>query len=83
MWDVVAERGLARLRAHTDQITGVAFLDRVDALVSTSKDGGLRVWSLTTLHCCQFVPNHVGARCLLYVTCCSNTYSSCTARITC
>ena len=43
VWDVAAETGLFRLRGHRGQITDVAFVDRLNKLVSSSKDEQVRV----------------------------------------
>ncbi|ANB15252.1 Dip2p [Sugiyamaella lignohabitans] len=64
VWDLVAEVGLYRLRSHRDQITSVAFLgggESVDEpyLLSTSKDGMIKLWSLDIQHC---VETHVAHR---------------------
>ena len=57
VWDVVAERGVVRLKGHRDAVTGLMLLDSPALghhhLVSSSKDGTLRVWDLTTQHCVQ------------------------------
>jgi U3 small nucleolar RNA-associated protein 12 len=68
LWDIVAETGLVRLRAHTDQITGLAFLPETredglkgrDLLVSAGKDGLVKVWDLTTAFCCETHVAHRG-----------------------
>jgi U3 small nucleolar RNA-associated protein 12 len=68
LWDIVAETGLVRLRAHTDQITGLAFLPEAredglkgrDLLVSAGKDGLVKVWNLTTAFCCETHVAHRG-----------------------
>lgn len=69
LWDIVAETGLVRLRAHTDQITGLAFLPESqredelrgrDLLVSAGKDGLVKVWDLTTAFCCETHVAHRG-----------------------
>jgi U3 small nucleolar RNA-associated protein 12 len=69
LWDIVAETGLVRLRAHTDQITGLAFLPESqeqgalrerDFLISAGKDGLVKVWDLTTSFCCETHVAHRG-----------------------
>ena len=70
LWDIVAEEGIVRLRAHQDQITGLAFLTPPsnvdeggyvpgDFLVSTGKDGLIKLWDLSTNFC---VETHVAHR---------------------
>ena len=62
VWDVVAESGLTRLRGHRDQITDVVIIDGKmhksaelfgRKVVSTSKDGYVKVWDLGTRACTQ------------------------------
>ena len=62
VWDVAAESGLTRLRGHRDQITDCALVERKRAksadlfnrfLVTTSKDGYVKVWDLGTRACTQ------------------------------
>jgi U3 small nucleolar RNA-associated protein 12 len=69
LWDIVTETGLVRLRAHTDQITGLGFLpiepreDGLrgrDLLVTAGKDGLVKVWDLTTAFCCETHVAHRG-----------------------
>ena len=58
VWDVVAESGLFRLKSHHDAITGVAFVPRQHDtyyLVSTAKDGFLKLWDLQLQHCIETV----------------------------
>ena len=56
-WDVVAERGVVRLKGHRDAVTGLALLENAELghahLVSASKDGTVKVWSLPSQHCTQ------------------------------
>ena len=40
------------------QVTGLGFLDRSNRLVSCSKDSYLKVWELTTQHCCQTIAGY-------------------------
>lgn len=75
MWDVAGEAGLYRLRGHKDQVTAVAFGPTPAAavastsaaaaagpakLVTSSKDGYVKVWDLETQHCVQTVTGHRG-----------------------
>ena len=62
VWDVAAESGVTRLRGHRDQITDCAFVDLRGhrsaelfgrMLVTTSKDGYVKVWDLGTRACTQ------------------------------
>ncbi|KAK9365942.1 WD40-repeat-containing domain protein [Lipomyces kononenkoae] len=75
VWDLISEVGLCRLRSHKDQITGLEFVQSIgDAtemkadeedmsasnwLVSTSKDGFIKLWDLASQHC---VETHVAHR---------------------
>ncbi|KAK9249245.1 WD40-repeat-containing domain protein [Lipomyces tetrasporus] len=75
VWDLISEVGLYRLRSHKDQITGLEFkswtgedfgemaLDgdnnASNWLISTSKDGLIKLWDLATQHC---VETHVAHR---------------------
>ena len=82
VWDVGAERGLYRLRSHREAITDVAFVSRVlgaasadgaplcgaaRALVSSSRDGLVKVWDLETQHCVQTLSGHRCEVCALDV----------------
>lgn len=61
VWDTVGEVGVARLRGHKDEVTGVAFLGtKGERVVSCSKDTLLKVWDVGALLCLQTV---VGIRC--------------------
>jgi len=71
LWDIVSEEGIARLRSHQDQITGLSFLspkDDVDGnnqivgdyLVSAGKDGLIKVWDLSTNFCMETHLAHRG-----------------------
>src|SRR5271169_1091177 len=55
LWDIVSEEGIARLRSHQDQITGLQFINtsktvdkdyRItgDYLLSAGKDGLIKLW---------------------------------------
>ncbi|GAB0496039.1 hypothetical protein MMPV_007349 [Pyropia vietnamensis] len=63
LWDLDSQRGLFRLHAaHTDAITSLVLFDAHGrSLVSTSKDGLVRVWDVATQHCVQTVVGHRGA----------------------
>ena len=70
-WDVVAQKGVVRLKGHRDAVTCIALIDRqqqsssalplpsvsVSGLValSGSKDGSVRVWDVEAQHCRQSV----------------------------
>ena len=71
LWDIVSEEGIARLRSHQDQITGLSFLKpKVDVdgnnqtagdyLVSAGKDGLIKVWDLSTNFCMETHLAHRG-----------------------
>ena len=68
VWDLVSEVGLFKLRGHTDQITSlnlvdgdVTYRERHDSdiiaedhrLLSTSKDGLIKVWDLSSQTCVE------------------------------
>ncbi|WFC98044.1 beta transducin [Malassezia yamatoensis] len=62
VWDTVAEQGLFRLKSHHDAITGVHLLSDSEApsenasyLLTTSKDGLLKLWDLRLQHCIETV----------------------------
>ncbi|KAK9375039.1 quinon protein alcohol dehydrogenase-like superfamily [Lipomyces chichibuensis] len=74
VWDLISEVGLYRLRSHKDQITGLEFIasmgDDVETavdedmitsnwLISTSKDGFIKLWDLASQHC---IETHVAHR---------------------
>ena len=40
------------------QVTGLAFLERSNRLLSCSKDAYLKVWELTTQHCSQTIAGY-------------------------
>jgi len=69
LWDIVSEEGIARLRSHQDQITGLSFLNPngeseeqtvVDYLVSAGKDGLIKLWDLSTNFCMETHVAHRG-----------------------
>lgn len=71
LWDLVSEEGIARLRSHQDQITGLAFLRPIDdsqgetpavgdLLLTAGKDGLIKVWDLSTNFCTETHLAHRG-----------------------
>lgn len=66
VWDLVAQVGLYRLKGHKDAITCVRFLHTKTNkttgvppyLLSSSKDGLLKVWECETQHCIQTCVGH-------------------------
>jgi U3 small nucleolar RNA-associated protein 12 len=71
LWDIVSEEGIARLRSHQDQITGLSFLNPKndadeetrtvgDYLLTAGKDGLIKVWDLTTNFCIETHLSHRG-----------------------
>lgn len=71
LWDIVSEEGIARLRSHQDQITGLVFVNpssqdddgdpRVgDFLLTSGKDGMIKVWDLGTNFCIETRLAHRG-----------------------
>jgi U3 small nucleolar RNA-associated protein 12 len=71
LWDLVSEEGLARLRSHEDQITGLVFLRPIDdthqetpsvgdLLLTAGKDGLIKVWDLSTNFCIETHLAHRG-----------------------
>lgn len=52
IWDLVGEVGLYKLRSHKDSITGI-WCENEDWLISTSKDGLIKVWDLKTQQCVE------------------------------
>lgn len=69
LWDIVSEDGIARLRSHQDQITGLAFImtssegeggKTGDLLLSAGKDGLIKVWDLSTNFCVETHLAHRG-----------------------
>ena len=69
VWDLVGEVGLYRLRSHRDQVSEVKFIDTQSNddgegeyekwLISTSKDGLIKLWDLDTQFC---IETHVAHR---------------------
>lgn len=59
IWDLVGEVGLYKLRSHKDAITGL-WLQDDSWLVSTSKDGFIKVWDLKTQQCVETHIAHTG-----------------------
>ena len=69
LWDIVSEEGIARLRSHQDQITGLSFLtppteDEGEEvghfLLSAGKDGLIKIWDLGTNFCVETHLAHRG-----------------------
>ncbi|KAH3662343.1 hypothetical protein OGAPHI_005595 [Ogataea philodendri] len=69
IWDLVGETGLFKLKGHKDQITGIALLidedntdtdEMEDWLVSTSKDGLIKLWDLKSQQCIETHVAHTG-----------------------
>lgn len=60
VWDLVEEAGAFRLAAHNDAVTAVLLLKHADSgrIISSSKDGLLRVYDVETQHCVQTVVGH-------------------------
>ena len=46
VWDVAAEREVATLKGHTDEVESVAFSRDGNFVVSGSEDGSARVWEV-------------------------------------
>ncbi|WFD29685.1 beta transducin [Malassezia sp. CBS 17886] len=59
VWDIVAESGQCRLKSHHEPITGVHFLASAHGaatyVLSTARDGLLKLWDLGLQHCVQTV----------------------------
>ncbi|KAI0559148.1 WD40-repeat containing protein [Gracilaria domingensis] len=57
MWNTAEGNGIFRLPAHHDAVTGVIYFKRqLDSyIVSSSKDGTLRVYDVDTQHCVQTI----------------------------
>ncbi|MDI3291103.1 WD40 repeat domain-containing protein [Polyangium sp. 15x6] len=49
LWDRATGKQIACVRAHFDQVCGLAWQPGGDVLASTSQDGRVRLWSATTL----------------------------------
>jgi len=58
VWDIVAEKGLARLSGHKGLVTQLAFLPERNILVSASKDTFVKFWDLDTNHCFKTLIGH-------------------------
>lgn len=49
IWDLVSEQGIMRLKGHRGPITGIVYNgDGSSRLISTSKDGIIKLWDLET-----------------------------------
>lgn len=59
VWDLVGEVGLYKLRSHKDSITGF-WCQGEDWLISTSKDGMIKLWDLKTHQCIETHIAHTG-----------------------
>lgn len=59
MWDLIGEVGLYKLRSHKGAISGL-WLDRDEWLISTSRDGLIKVWDLKTQQCVETHIAHTG-----------------------
>lgn len=56
VWDLIAEAGICRLTGHKGEITSLAFLPgNPDFLVSGSKDGLVKIWSVKLQICVQTI----------------------------
>ncbi|KAG7193457.1 uncharacterized protein KQ657_000876 [Scheffersomyces spartinae] len=63
LWDLVGEEGLFKLKGHKGPITGIEFLstdpeskeldDLEDYILSSSRDGLLKLWDLKTRQCVE------------------------------
>lgn len=63
VWDLISEEGLVKLSGHKNLITGLLYLgdNEDDAfLVSTSKDGLIKVWDLKIKQCVETHMAHSG-----------------------
>lgn len=59
VWDLVGEVGLYKLRSHKDSITGL-WCEGEEWLISSSKDGLIKIWDLKTQQCVETHMAHVG-----------------------
>lgn len=59
IWDLVSEVGIAKLRSHKNAITGL-FCIEDSYIISTSKDGLIKVWDLKTNQCIETHIAHTG-----------------------
>lgn len=66
IWDVVAAMGKFRLSDHSDRITSLAFVE--GKLISSSKDGLLKLWDLTARFCVDTAVGHKSEIWVLTVT---------------
>jgi len=55
VWDLIGESGICRLTGHKGEITSLGFIPGTedDFLVSTGKDGLIKIWSLKLQICVQ------------------------------
>jgi len=60
VWDLIAEKGLYRLRGHKNAVTDLHFIQSASTLISSSSDTFLKVWDLETRHCVQTVTGEGG-----------------------
>lgn len=70
VWDLIGETGLMKLRSHKDQITGILLVsdsnlskdadEMEDWLISTSKDGLIKLWDLKAQLCVETHLAHPG-----------------------
>ena len=62
LWDTVAETGIFRLLGHRGGITDIVFVhvDKVDALITSSLDGLIKVWDLDAQCCTQTIASNRG-----------------------
>jgi WD40 repeat protein len=60
VWDIVAETGLFRLLGHRGGITSLCFVNKelLDALISSSLDGLVKIWELSAQCCIQTLVNN-------------------------
>ena len=61
LWDVVGKSALHKFVGHNAGITGITFFshfqDSGDYVLTTSKDGSLRVWCVDTRRCVDMAPS--------------------------
>ncbi|XP_049851642.1 WD repeat-containing protein 3-like [Schistocerca gregaria] len=59
VWDLVSGAGLFKCRGHKNAITCVRFWEQEDKkVVSSSKDGLVKVWDMDTQHCVWTITGH-------------------------
>lgn len=70
VWDIVSQQGLFKLKAHSDQITQLAFFElsgvqmiggaekTQEILVSSSKDATIKCWDLHSQYCLKTIVGH-------------------------